>query len=223
MHYLIDGYNLLFRVLKAGDSLHNQRGEVTEYLEKRLNAIGLNATLIFDSHYREDEGSRGHLHSLEIVFTAHKESADAHILRFLKDSHAPENFTVVTSDKTLARLCRLKLAKTESIDEFLSFINKRYKNKLKQNGQKEAAEVKKVAVPPPVPATPKEPAPNATVESCFDYYLRLFEEATPNLPEIPPKKSPKIEPVKKKAKPAASKEPPISDEDRWLKAFERKL
>lgn len=220
MHYLIDGYNLLFRVLKAGDTLQHQREEITSYLEQRLSAIGLDATLIFDSHYREEEGSRRHLHSLEIIFTGHGESADAQILRFLKEAHSPQDYTVVTSDKTLARLCRLKLAKTESIDEFWSFVHKRYKNKMKRDAEAEAIEIKKESVPPPL-SPPKAPAANATAESCFDYYLKHFEEATEKAPDTPPKKKSEPVPEKmKKVKAAPKKEPPISDEERWLKAFE---
>ena len=215
MHYLIDGYNLLFRVLKPGDSLHDQRKIITTELEKKLRAIGFDATLIFDSHYREDEGSRGHLNALEIVFTAHEESADAYILRFLKDSPKPQNYTVVTSDKTLARLCRLRLAKTESIDDFMGQLNKRYKNKLRPP---EAAPAPEAAPPPPAP---KEPPGNAAPENCFDYYLRLFEEAAAK-EELPPKKQ-DASPVRSKRKKVEKtpQAPALTDEERWLKAFQR--
>lgn len=215
MHYLIDGYNLLFRVLKPGDSLHDQRKFITAELEKKLRAICLDATLIFDSHYREDEGSRGHLNALEVIFTAHEESADAYILRYLKESSKPQNYTVVTSDKTLARLCRLRLAKTESIDDFMGQVNKRYKNKLKQPEAAPPAEI-----PPPV-LPPKEPEHNASPESCFDYYLRLFEESASK--EEPPAKKQNAAPAE--ARKRKVKKPPeataLTDEERWLKAFER--
>ena len=129
MHYYIDGYNLLFRVLRAGDDLQKQRQEITADIGKKVTLLELEATLVFDSHYQKDGYVRSHLNSLEIVFTAMGETADELILQELKESAHPSQHTVVTSDKKLANLCRLRQAKTESIDEFLGWLNKRYKNK----------------------------------------------------------------------------------------------
>lgn len=91
---------------------------------------------------------------------------------------------------------------------------------MRRDAEAEAIEIKKVVVPTP-PAPPKKPAANATAESCFDYYLTLFQEADAKAPDIPPKKAVESFPEKKKKVNAApKKEPPISDEERWLKAFE---
>ena len=37
MHYFIDGYNLLFRILRAGDNLQKQREEIIQDLEIKIN------------------------------------------------------------------------------------------------------------------------------------------------------------------------------------------
>lgn len=214
MHYLIDGYNLLFRNLKAGDTLQDKRKELTTSLEKKLSVLGINATLIFDSHYREDEGSRGHLHNLEIIFTNHGETADAYILKMLKESSAPQTFTVVTSDKVLARLCRLKLAHTEEVDAFMHLINKRYKNKI-HPPQPAPQPIKPIEMAPPPPVK-KVPA-----KGSIDYYLEQFEGET--IEPAPKEKPAKEQPKKKAGKSKPKPDPGLSDEERWLKAFERDL
>ena len=130
MHYFIDGYNLLFRVLKSGDNLKSKREEITKNLETKIDILKLDCTLVFDSHYQEDDSTRSHYKSLEIVFTATGQTADEYILTELKQSKNPTQHTVITSDKILARLCRMRLSKTESVEEFLCWLNKRYKNKI---------------------------------------------------------------------------------------------
>lgn len=234
MHYYIDGYNLLFRILKTGDNLRKQREELTIDIEKKVNLLELEATLVFDSHYQPDENTKSHLHSLEIIFTAKGESADEFILQELKESSNPSQYTVVTSDKKLASLCRLRLAKTENIDEFLAWINKRYKNKLCQVRTKEkeslkptlpAEQKKSVTVPPP-------PSLNTAVsrlnspEACFDFYLDIFEKETLELQKQAPspKKAPQ-EPRKPKVKKRqlSEKEAQLSDLERWQKTFEKDL
>ena len=133
MHYYIDGYNLLFRILKGSDDIRKQREEITFDIEKKVNLLELDATLVFDSHYQEDDNTKSHFKSIEIIFTAKGETADEFILKELKESRNPSEHVVVTSDKKLATLCRLRLGKTESVDEFLSWIGKRYRNKLRRN------------------------------------------------------------------------------------------
>lgn len=218
MHYYIDGYNLLFRLLKPGDDLKKQREQITIDLEAKTALLELDVTLVFDSHYQEGDNTRSHLHNLEIIFTAAGETADAFILQEIKEAKNPSKHTVVTSDKTLARLCRLRLAKTEEVDEFISWLNKRYKSKKRQ---------RKAALPPTVKATPSPPPQlpqtSAPAETCFDYYLQAFEEEL-KLQE-PTKKPPssqaqKEERRKKPRQKSPSPQEEISDMERWQRIFE---
>jgi hypothetical protein len=228
MHYYIDGYNLLFRILRAGDDVRKQREEITLDIEKKIGLLELDATLVFDSHYHEGESEKSHFKSLEIIFTAKGETADEFILQELKESSSPAQHTVVTSDKKLARLCRLRLGKTESVDEFLAWLGKRYKNKLRQ--KRNLAK----APPPPAPKVepePKKPDPAAappaaedSAEKCFSYYLDTFEkvvqEQEKNLPKPKPAQAPKKVKVKKRQ--LTKEEQQLSDEQRWQKAFENR-
>lgn len=222
MHYYIDGYNLLFRVLKAGDDLKNQRHEITTDLEAKVHLLGIDATLVFDSHYQEDDGTRTHFKSLEIIFTAVGETADDFILHALKECNNPTQHTVVTSDKRLAHLCRLRLAKTESIDEFLSWIRTRCKNKIK--AQKRLLKPFKEPEPLPKPSPP--PKVKMPREGCFEFYLQVFEAESKKLEAVtPPRKalsSPKKTKLPKNS-PLTPEETRLSDTQRWLKIFETQL
>jgi Predicted RNA-binding protein containing a PIN domain len=228
MHYYIDGYNLLFRILRAGDDLRTQREQITTDIEVKTAALDVDATLVFDSHYQEDDSTRSHLRNLEIVFSALGETADEYILQEIKESQNPSHHTVVTSDKKLAHLCRLRLAKTESVEEFLSSINKRYKNKLSQRKKPEP----QTLAPPPPKIAPKPahfiPKADDSAESCFDFYLNSFEDSvkliesqTPPKPPPKPKKISAKQSKKIKSNESASKEDShLSDMERWQNAFE---
>lgn len=228
MHYYIDGYNILFRILKAVDEVRKQREDLTLELEKKISLLGLDVTLVFDSYYQEGESTKSHFKSLEIIFTAHHETADEFILHEIKTSKSPSEHIVVTSDKQLARLCKLCLAQTQSVEEFLDFIEKRYKNKLRQ----ERLEAK-----PPPPSVPSQvniktaktalsPQSEQTLtEGSFDFYLEKFNKEFQSLEQqLPPPnknlKPPKIKKIKKIKENKEADGHHLSNYDRWLKAFE---
>lgn len=231
MYYYIDGYNMLFRLLHAGDDLRSQRQELIQDLQLKVNLLQLEVTLVFDSHYQPDEGSRSHLGALEIVFTPLGETADEYILQELKELRSPSDYTVVTSDKKLAWLCRRRLAKTESIDDFITWLNKRYKNrlsppKIKPAPRESLAVVARVVPPPPAPKAEEPPKKQASAEDCFGYYLETFEK---QVEEVAEKRVKKVElrsagrskKPKPKAIPLDPTEAYLSDLERWQRAFDK--
>lgn len=227
MHYYIDGYNLLFRILKAGDEVRKQREEITLELEKKIRILDLDVTLVFDSHYQEGESTRSHFKSLEIIFTAQHETADEFILHELKNSKSPSQQMVVTSDKQLARLCKLRLAQTQSVEEFFSFLEKRYKNKLRQK----RLEAKTPSLVTPFfeglkkidPSLIHSPIQKDSAKGCFDFYLdafnKEFESIERQRSSLKKNPNPTVKKIKKQVKTKDVKEN-LSNYDRWLKAFE---
>jgi hypothetical protein len=107
----------------------------------------------------------------------------------------------VTSDKRLAWAARRRLAKTESVEEFLAWLNKRFYNKIRR--LKDAEGLKSVkAVSLPKKAIKRDIEPAETIEERFEYYLKIFEGEL------------RDSPVKEK------ETSHLSDMERWLKAFE---
>ena len=233
MHYFIDGYNLLFRIVHAGENLKTQRDQLIQDLVCKVNLLQLDVTLVFDSQYQNDEGSRSHNQHLEIIYTAVNETADDFILQELKEASKPSQHTVVTSDKKLAWLCRRRLANTESVDVFFAWLNKRCKNKLRL--RKEKKNGLSTLIPPISPPKPKPepeiqvPLTTSSAEECFDFYLTEFEKETQKFEservaaklEAKAKKPP-AKPMKSKAKPQQPKDQHLSNMQRWLQAFEGK-
>ncbi|MGK5594447.1 MAG: NYN domain-containing protein [Parachlamydiaceae bacterium] len=200
MHYFIDGYNLLFRLARAGEGpLQLQREKMIEELGRKINALSIDATIVFDSHYQQGLRSRNSILNFEILFTDEGETADECILDELRRMPFSHEQMVVTSDKKLSWQARLKGAQTQTVEAFLAFLEQKWLRKrlLKSNHK-----------PNPKPFADL-PFVQGTVEYVDEYYLNVFETV---LAEDPYYKRIKEE-----------KERRLSDFDRWLEIFEQRL
>ncbi|WP_068467675.1 NYN domain-containing protein [Candidatus Protochlamydia phocaeensis] len=236
MHYFIDGYNLLFRLMHGSDDLQQSRQQIILDLNKKISLVKLDVSLVFDAAFQEGDRTRSHFDALEILFTAEGETADEFILEEIKNSIFPQQETVVTSDKRLAWQARHRSAHTESIEEFMVWLNKSYKNKLKQLKNPRPPPKKTVASPIPATLKPLLPSPSpaqqAKAEECGDYYTRIFEERYQELlkQEKPRKLKETARPPSKKRKrakdPFKEERPSVegpTEMERWLKTFEERL
>lgn len=238
MHYFIDGYNLLFRVLHGGGSdLQSQREAIIHDLNKKIVLVKIDVSIVFDATSQMGEGRRAHYDQLEILYTAEGETADEYIIEEIKNHPQPQQETVVTSDKKLAWLIRNRSAHTETVEEFMLWLNRSYKNKLKL--------LKKEKIESPIPSfqfPPKKTSPlallkDAPIEDYADYYAKIFEseweailiqEEEKRKEEIS-SKGPKKHPPRKPKKSQDPFEAPSNPEakaatelERWLKIFEHK-
>ncbi len=177
MHYIVDGYNLLFRLFGKGEALQEGREQLLEWLKAK--ALQLRLTVVFDAQHQEGEATRSDFGPLEIIFSNVGETADTRILALLKAGSRAERKVIVTSDKRLALEARHLGAKTETAEEFLAWLNNRFQNRLKR-AKREAKPIAQTRVEtPPVAEKPKKrkkPGKNATFAECFEYYLEIFEE-----------------------------------------------
>ena len=175
MLYIIDGYNFMFRILHAGDDLQSQRQQIIRDINDKIQLVHLEVTIVFDAPYQCGEGSRTHLNHLEICFTDEGESADDFIIQKLKHASHPKQITVVTSDNKLAWRARRYLAKTEKVEVFLAWLNKKYHSKARQQKQRTPTAPSRRLKEQPCQDGPP-PSPGATPEESFDYYLYQFEK-----------------------------------------------
>jgi predicted RNA-binding protein with PIN domain len=129
MHYIVDGYNLLFYLFGSSSSdFQAQRQSLIQSMNTKIEYLGLNVTLVFDSHLSPGEGSRSHYHHLEVLFTPEGVTADDFIISNLKLSRDASKKVLITNDKELAQRARHLLASTQNIDYFLNWLDKRYSN-----------------------------------------------------------------------------------------------
>lgn len=225
MHYFIDGYNLLFRMVgsSVGD-LKAHRESLIQSLNVKVASCKLDVTIVFDSQYLEGEGSRSHYKHLEICYTSLGITADEYILEKLQFCQNPQNEIVITSDKDLAYKARNYNSATQTVEEFLGWLNKRYKNRIiSPRKQPPPASTAKKAADADIspPSLEKSLAP---LEGSLEYYHLQFEEkfkalkVTENLRKSPSKKkykNKKIEPI--------SEAVYLSEDERWLKIFQERF
>lgn len=137
MRYLIDGYNLLFRIAKPGRALEKKREALIGELNQVISDFKLKATVVFDgSHPGLSHAMRHHFDALEIIYTYQNLSADEYIIEEVNSARRPEEIIVITSDRGLAQTCKNLGAKVQSIEAFISSLKKKTVKKKKK--QKEA-------------------------------------------------------------------------------------
>lgn len=126
MLYLIDGYNLLFRSLRASeDDFKRVRENFIIHLSEQIEKARLKAKLIFDAPHTESFVERSAALTLPIIYTDHKQTADEYILEFVSQEKHPKEVTVVTSDSRLAWAARGKGAYSMSVEEFRVMLGKK--------------------------------------------------------------------------------------------------
>lgn len=126
MHYLVDGYNLLFCSLKKKGPLQQTRQRMIQELNEVISQLCLDVVLIFDgSQENLPYLSRGHFDTLEIVYTSKEQTADEYITEEVIYSKAPSEITVVSNDRELTNRCRHNGAKTQTIEQFISYLQKK--------------------------------------------------------------------------------------------------
>lgn len=202
-HYLIDGYNWLFRRSDAGGDgdLRPKREQIIHELSLKLSVAGILATLVFDSHFQPGPMQRLRSKGILICFTEEGQTADDYILEFVKYATRPQDYTVVTSDNRLAWAVRQKKGHSLKIPEFKKTLDRIYLKKTRPMLEKT----------PPIVNLPKQ---KPTLKS---HYEKIFEE---KLEDASPLISNK---VKRPKLAKASKDCElISDYERWKRIFEGK-
>lgn len=207
MKYYVDGYNYIFRHLDLKKNLQSQREALIYDLNQKAALLNLTITIVFDAHYQAGDEAITHYKNIKIIYTAEHESADDYILRKLSSVSSPKQYTLVTSDNSLSRKARAEHVLTESIDEFIEWINKRYQSRLQ--------------CPKKIKPKKNEPSFTPTLnnikaqvqleDDMLSHYEKVFLEKL--------EKSNTDPKPKKKVKIVDNSE---SDYQRWLRIFENK-
>jgi uncharacterized protein len=241
MHYFIDGYNMLFRLLHGNADLQSRRESIIQDLNKKISLLKLDASIVFDSTYQIGGRSRSHYDNLEILYSAEGETADEYILDELKNTLHPSQETVITSDKKLAWQARNFSAHTESIEEFILRLNRSYKNKLRQLKKTETQSPDHLPKPlltkSPFSSRHLNPEKEDSLEAYTEYYSQIFESKWKEIEKEEQMQQKKTSPdstsSRKKMKriprqrpdPFKTQETPeiqaATEMERWLKLFEK--
>lgn len=209
MLYLIDGYNLLFRLLDKGDEIQKSREKMIRDIGRKATLAALRCLLIFDSKYQPGEQTSHKEGDLLVVYTNEGETADEWIYQAVKKSQEKGITRVVTSDKKLARQIRLKGVQTLPCEEFMSYLNKRFKATLR--ALKQEKDKFPTLLPETSPPSKKKPLKGSTL-----YYEEIFEK---NLLKTTPKPKKEVKRPSAITKTKREKITSESENERWARLF----
>ena len=148
MHFLIDGYDLLFFLDDSVHSLQKQREKLCHWLQKKFIEHGYLGTIIFDGSFISGEISGlSYQFPLEIVYTPSGQNADNWITERVEIEKNRNDLIVVTNDKGLRRHIQSLHGKIISNHSFLQKFNKKYpssEKKLFKISDKEIERLRKI-------------------------------------------------------------------------------
>jgi predicted RNA-binding protein with PIN domain len=118
--WILDGYNLLFRMPGLKGSLEQRRELLLQSLSEAFPRRDI--TVVFDGRLPPPDTTRQHRGRLEIIYTTSDLTADEWIIGRLADLPHPQRTTVVTDDRGLERLAASSGAKTERLQRWIRDI-----------------------------------------------------------------------------------------------------
>ena len=132
MHYLVDAYNLLFRMQKKTTKLEDCRKLLIEQINEAASQLNLTITLVFDgADIHLSHSLRAHFDAVALVYTPEHQTADEYIIQEVTESRHPSQITVVSNDRELIQKCRLHKAQAQTIETFFGMLIKKEKKQKK--------------------------------------------------------------------------------------------
>lgn len=130
MRYLVDAYNLLFRIGDPPGHLENRRLNLIKAVNTISLSTSLRITLVFDgAEAPPAHATRHHFDTIELIYTPQGLSADDFIISEVALAKQPQMLTVVSSDSDLTKKCRLHRARIMKVEDFFLLIEKRERKK----------------------------------------------------------------------------------------------
>lgn len=160
MRYLIDGYNLLFRMPFLKGSLQDKREALIDLLTECQKAKNITFTLVFDAPSDDNELTITNKGKIKVIYTSPSESADEYLHHLVETSKKPSTLCVVTSDGAVRRNVQGLGAKTKDSLDFLQYLLKLQKRHFSDDDSKTGF----------LPSLSGEPYPG------YNFHLREFEK-----------------------------------------------
>ncbi len=132
MRYLIDGYNLLFRLTEGDISITSDREELISFLKHHTEIFHLECSIAFEGREREVPSTLQSGIYFNVIYTPDGQSVDDYIIELLSYKKRSPDLTIVTSDKKLANEIHFLGFKTLPVE---NFINRLLKKKKKPSSQ----------------------------------------------------------------------------------------
>ena len=122
LHYIIDGYNYILRLFHIDFShehaLWDAREKLIHQMIAYLGQKKLHITIVFDGQDIRGFAKKARPAGIKVRFSKAPQKADPLIINLVQKSKTPRNITVVTSDKSLADVCKSYGCSTLSVESF---------------------------------------------------------------------------------------------------------
>jgi predicted RNA-binding protein with PIN domain len=124
--YIIDGYNLLFKITKSYKELSQKKEVILEKLSIAATTYSLEMILVFDGKRKDQiEASYENFKNLRIIHTPNLQSADSFIISLVEQNTSPGLYTIVSSDREVTGKANQLGAHILSVSQFLNWIFKK--------------------------------------------------------------------------------------------------
>ncbi len=166
-HFLIDGYNLAYKLYTVKNNLQQVRDKVQRLVSNYAMRKKCQATIVFDGKWNLDTVE--HYSNVTVVFTTSGEIADTRIKKIIDETPNKSSLCVVSSDREILRYAQVSRTQTMRSEEFLFDLktdatsNSKKLTKSRSNkGIKKEVEV-------------REHKPNEVSTSDIETWKKLFE------------------------------------------------
>ncbi len=126
MRYIIDGNNLMGKLLKRVENKDESRKKVIDFILKRFKNPKKKVLIVFDGHEESFLREGLNFGGIKVTF-ANSVEADDKIIHILRKSKNVNEEIVITSDLELQKRVKYFGAKTKTVEEFLSEFNQKEK------------------------------------------------------------------------------------------------
>ncbi len=120
MPYLIDGYNLLWRIHNGGESVSDI--QLCRAIDRYLDIQRQRGTMVFDGIGPPDKSDFFSLDSLSVQFVGEHTDADSVIEYQIEQSTAPKLLNVVSSDRRVRDAAKRRKAGVILSEQFWSMV-----------------------------------------------------------------------------------------------------
>lgn len=128
---IVDGYNLLWVIHKAGD----EPGEISDVqvcrlIGRYLELTGERGEIVFDGTGPPDKSGFDNIASLEVLFAGLGVDADSIIEDKIRANTAPRRLTVVSDDRRLRKAAKARKATALKSEDFWKRLHKQLNRKV---------------------------------------------------------------------------------------------
>ena len=128
MNYIIDGFNLAFKIQNISQSIKNGNigkaiTQLVHFVNSKVNISTSKVIIVFDGQ-DDNQPKKAKLNGVDILFSKKPQSADDIVRDFVRKTDNINNWTIVTSDNEIIYTAKDHGAETMKSSDFINMKKK---------------------------------------------------------------------------------------------------